>query len=84
VDHLIQYWQQPLNVLFRIYDFNQHRQVLREAQDVTGMQHTVSSEAGNSMEYGRACESFFSQSFQQRDREWLVVPLIGFAHEDSS
>lgn len=80
--HLVQDGDQSVDMLSVVDDFDDHRKVSGQVDDVGRMDHAAGAESGHSMENGGAGETLSTQPFEQRSIKWLMMPLFFFAEED--
>ncbi len=80
--HFFQRRQQPLNVVFVVDDFDDHRQIVRHLQQLGLVDHAVGAEALATAQHGRPGELQGRGLLDDRRIEGTTFVAVGFADED--
>src|SRR5437899_12708560 len=70
-------------MLFRVDDLAHEREILREPQDVRGVDDRIGAEPGDAFEDGRARQPSRAEKLEQRRMERAVAGSIRLSDEDA-
>src|SRR5450432_4460831 len=76
--HLVEEWEERLHFLLRVDDFDHHRQIHRESQDLGGVNAAGRAKPHGPAEHGRASKMKFARSPHDRFVKRLMLPTMAF------